>query len=994
MASDPSEVTTPEDEPERGRTNASDSSEQAAEHSRRSLLSTLTAVGAASGLAGCSDLLSEGGVTSVEATPAVLHPTGQELFGLPEFDFDEQTRTVSPSDAVGEVEVTSYLTVHSRSRESDAPLPTRFGVSDAAARAVGVLATPSPEVLGEQLNPFASAPFEELLVGERGRQLLSRTDAVDAPDFEWVQPPTRVGSRDVELLGSGTTAESYLGVVETADDRTTVLTTLGRVQRDEDVVLVGEFAWRLTPLEPLDAEVECVDEFCQLQSPTLEGLLERFRTGIGFVGPCGGLAGGGTAVADLCDPVPDLPPPPPKFAITNARLVQVVEDTVVKESGKAPTYTEGDPDLVKGDNTALVFEFDTLEHVDQMSSPLEVEVYSGDPNSNATYELEGSVEFTKSHLQAIDGGEHTISVLHRISETLGNEYPVFELETGRVKLSPKPTASQSGWDTSGVSHTHVYGVGSNDIREVEPLKVGFIALRDSPPGFKSPGDRYGDANGRVRDEVRSFRSSIEYLHRTYPGDLVAYLHTDHPTPGGAGTAGIGAVKKDMKRADNNLQNIATGGLLGSSSFPHGGTLEVYGADRSKAITDIKNNGFDVTVAIVPGIATNNSNASDYYDYHGRSASGLAFWGGGKAVSTEGASTSGIDQRISTTVPQEIGHYFQDDYKDPSGHPMAQRRKDSDNPFQINVDGKPIDPDHARNQGSNRVSGGDAPGVVSTAYDLAPPPASSLEGFANVQHFENPGGSFSVDGPGWNGTPKSSITKVPSYMSYTGKDSESWADARIHQQLIEAGSSGWPVRGGSGSSGARYMLSASGEVDDDDGAIRYDEVTAFRGVDQYTDGDENPVLVELLGRDDEVLERARVPARVRPSHGHAAQEEGPVRLPSFLLPFDEDGVAVRTTFEGEPAFMNPVVRSLRDAVERVPERGFEGDPERARAVVGEALDEVAERMAEEAYDEAAALVDGPVRERIQQAVVEYEAGLDGPSLAALLDLVDRMVTRLE
>jgi len=221
---------------------------------------------------------------------------------------------------------------------------------------------------------------------------------------------------------------------------------------------------------------------------------------------------------------------------------------------------------------------------------------------------------------------------------------------------------------------------------------------------------------------------------------------------------------------------------------------------------------------------------------------------------------------------------------------------------------------------------------------------------------------------------------------------------VNQQLIDRGSggsggSGWSANGASGSGSARYMLSATGEVTDD-GAILYDEVRALRGVDEYTDLEDEPVEVALVGPGDEVLVRARVPVVARPSHGHGTQETDPAELPSFLLPFLEDGVRVRTTYEGRTASMNPIERSVRDAVGRVPGDGFRGDTETAREGVAEALNVVATLMTDGAYAEAADAMDGRVRERIRENVVDYESRLGQRTPEGLVSLVDEMVGRLQ
>lgn len=956
----------------------------------------LAAVGGSvtAGLAGCSELVSEQGITSASATPVVLHPTGQALFGLETVDVEEVTRDVSVG-GVGEVAVTSYLAVHGHDAEDDAPA-MRFGVSEPGAHALGILSMPSPAALDRPLNPLAEAPLGELLVGEGGRQLLRRSGVVDAPEFEWASAPERVATREVELFGSATTAEAYLGVAAGEGTSRTVLATLARVQRENDVVLVGEFNWRQTPAEPLEADAECRDDNCQLSTTALSGFLDRFVNVDPYVMTCEGFAGAtGGNVVDVCDPpgVDTDIPPLPKFGITNVRIVQQVEKTAVLGTGN-PTrvyHQEPDPDLVRGEDSAVVFEFDTLENLDQMSAPLTVEIYSGGGGTNSRYQREGSIVFEKSDLEAIEKhlgnfnkGEHTISVLHRLSNdnTANNGNPVFELETGEAKTSPKLGPS---WISSGVSHT--VSVPPKKIRDLATLKVGFVAVRDAPPAFnKGPGDRYGTNNGTPRVPLRTFRIATEYLQRVYPGNVATYYHRAQTFPGDATKLG-GGIRKEMHQAKKTLDNIATGGALTNSNFPSGGIVRPGDRRQSAVANEMANNGFDAAVAIVPGVAVNNSSASDYYSYHGKPASyaGLAF-GPNAAVSIQGAVPGGSGQGISSTVAQEVGHFFQDNYLGPKpDHPMAQRRK-TPAPFQKKVNGRQLDKSHARHRDSSNdgISGTDKPGVASVGYDLE-------DGFTNLQYYTNTPGTFDVDGPGTHKTPENRIQRVPSYMSYTGKNARVWADSRVHQQLIETGLGKRWDSGLSGRRASAYVVTATGRVDED-GAVRYDDVRALASYEAYVDDEDNPVLVELLGPGEGVLASARVPAKVYSSHAHA--DATAPEQPTFLLPFEPGAVQVRTTYRGTTSFMNPVVRSVRDAVRRVPERGFAGEPGAARERIGAALDEVAAAMGAGAYGEAAAAMDGPVRERVGESVVEYEATLTQRTPAAMQDLLDRMVERLE
>ncbi|WP_338741423.1 DUF6517 family protein [Haloplanus salilacus] len=941
--------------------------------SRRALLSSVAAIGTATGLAGCSNPF--GGVRSVAATPVVLSPRGQGLLGLSAFEFEATTRTVTPEDAPAEVEVTSYLAVHGGPEEPDR-LPVRFDVSESAAHALGTLAVPAPDLLGQSLNPVAEQPFPELLTGERGRRLVSRAGVLDSPEFDWVRGPTRVGTDDGELLGTGTTAESYLGVVSDGDATRTLLSQLTRVDNEGDVVLVGEFVWRATPAGAIETDEDCADDDCQLPIEQLGAFLDRLTTGWGHVDICGPLSDDPTGGVGACEF--DTPTAVPQLSVTNVRVVQQVESTRVEETGSNPTirHQEPDPDLVRGENSAVVFEFDTLDNLDAMGSGTEfhIDVFSGDSGGNARYQRAGTISLSKNDLEDIAGGEHTISVLHDLSKFGSDGNPVFELETGEVKFSPR----SSGYVLdSGVKTTHV--VLPKNIRDVAPLRVGFIPLVDAPRSlFKSPGDRYGDASGLPRVPLDTYKTMTEYLQRVYPGDVVTYLHQNQPFPGDA-TKALGGMNKEMAEVDNALHNIATGGWLTNGNFPNGGTLRTDGRNRSAVVSDIRQNGFDVTVAIVPGVAVNNSGASDYYGYHGNPDwAGVAF-GANAAVSSVGVLPSGDGQAVSHTVAQEIGHFFQDDYLGPSpDHPMAQRR-DSDTNAAAN--GDPLDASHARHKGSSNdgISGKDDPGVESVGYDLE-------DGFRNVQLFTNYDGSFESRGR----TPYNSMDTVPSYMSYTGVDSEVWADARIHQQLIDTGTGEQWNAGLFGNSNANTMLTATGRVAED-GTVRYEDVWTMEGYERYVDDEANPVEVALLGPDREELVSARVPVAVGATHDHSHAETP--HQPMFTLPFESGGVHVRTTYDDRTTTMNPVVRSVRDAVRRVPDRGFAGEHDAARKRIGAALEEVAGAMARGDYDEAAAVMDGEVRERIGESLVEYEAALDQRTPAAMADLLDKMVERL-
>lgn len=928
------------------------------------------------------------------------------MLDLSAFEIEESTRTVSPAD-LGEVTLTSYLAVHGRPKEHDQPLPVRFGVPEAGAHALGILAMPNPDALGQNLNPLAEQPFRELLLGERGRQFLSQSGVVDTPEFEWTTEPTSLETREIELLGTATTAESYHGIATDGDDSRTIMANLARVENEGDVVLVGEFLWRATPSEPLDEQTECADDRCQISNDALSRVLGRWA-GVGpQINRCLELAKRTNAdISTLCgDDSPDgneIPDtgPVPTFGITDARVVQHVEKTRVEGTG-SPTRVyhqekPNPPQLVEGENSAVVFEFDTLENLNQMRRPLRIAVFSGTSASNRRYQREGTIEFSQNDLQDIKSGqEHTIAALHRLSNNgSGNGNPVFELETGDVKLTP---VLQPLRDTSGVSTT--LSVGSSRMRSLDTLRVGFVVFSDSPPKlWEDPGERYGQwngsnasDNGMPRAPRRTFESATEYLQRAYPGDVATYL-LDPSNPFAANGVSLLGLPDDMTRAMQFLNNEV---IFNTSNPANIGTVRPDGQNRSQFINDINTFGFHIVVGIVPRIAPNNSNATGYFDFHNQDAAGQAYLPG-MAVGVGGASASGNDRNASTTAAQEVGHYFQDylarNYLDPGPrHPMAQRR-DGPSPFQAgpapsgpNGVGRTLDKLHARHQNSQNegISGTDGPGVVSFAYDLE-------GGFANLQRFSNPNGNFSVDGPGYNSSnPTSSIEGVESYMSYTKDDGQSWADERIHNRLIRTAADGWSVPTMGGGNARKFMVSGTGRVTDD-GGVQYQQVTALRGIERYPDHEDFPVKVTLVGPDDEMLARANVRGRFVITHSHG---ELPA-FPAFQLPFEQRGVRVRTTYDGTTTFMNPIERSVRDAVGRVPAEGFTGEAASARDEIDEALDEVATLMEQGAYRDAAAVMDGTVRTRIRNAMNEYDAGLGQRTRSSMLDLVDRMVERLE
>ena len=948
---------------------------------RRSALKALTAAGAATAATNWAG----GDTRTVRARPAGLSPDGRTYFDFTDVERERLTETRSGGVGEDSLRLESYLVTHAR--PGDHELPERFSVDDPTARVVGVLATPTvpAEAAGE--NPLATATTDELLRGAVGRSLLRTGGLVDVAEIEWVTEPTQVAAGETELLGSATESETYVGRVARPDRADLAVgITVARARVEDDVVVVTETQARQFTSGTLGGDPDCSAR-CGARRDQTKDLRGSFGEASESVercprkGPPDAPTYCETPAEDEAEenevsihsdyedwhdvhpePVERLPyEERPRIGIKNVRLVQQVEDTaVVDPDSGTVVHTEDDPDLVEGENTAVVFELYDFEKLHNLDEDVRIRVRYPVPPVSTDAKIE-SFTLTPSEIEAIDGGEHTVSVLH------DNDNPVFEL----YEPTPFVSVGVAGRDRDIRGDFVLAGNHAvSNMTDVPPLKVGFVELVDDEDG-----DRYGNGNGRPRDPKRSYESAREYLQRVYPGDVVTYYQTD-----GHVTGGYDGIYDDMQTAHSWMNAAATAASFPSRRrVPNGGFLDTDGLGRSRMTSKIRSNGFDVVVAIVPGVATDNAGAGDYYDYWGESASGLAYSDPNAAVSTTGAARSGGDQRISTTVAMEVGHYFQGDYLGPSGHPMAQRRDLDDENNQPRAGGDPLDPAHARHQNSD-LDGIDAdpPGVVSRAYDLE-------HGFENVQRFENPNGLFGVDGPGWNGTTTDSVRRVPSYMSYTPRDAQSWTDARIQQQLID---SAWSASGSSGHGHGHDMIYGTGSLTER-GRVEYESVVATTGPNEYQDVEDGAVLVELRDPSGEVLADARVPVETVPSSG-----SGAVRMPSFALPFHETGVEVTTTYEGRTTTMNPIVRSVESAVDRVPDRALVGQATAAREVVRSALAQVAEAMTAGAYGEAAARLDGAVRELIGEVVRHDEsAALEEPSRERLDALLDRLVERL-
>lgn len=673
-------------------------------------------------------------------------------------------------------------------------------------------------------------------------------------------------------------------------------------------------------------------------------------------GAAGSLAGCGSLVRDIFGGGGQQP----LVSITELRLVQTVDNSRVNGASGSPTSLP-DPPLVEGYEVAPVVDLDVR---DPSQLPQQVTLEFDVPGRSTM-----SFDLFDLEVEAISKGSDPQALFHlkHLGATAANKPVVFTLSGSDAKVTARVKESGgSTWDTSVVERGTDYTTASP-----RALRVGFIAVED-PDG----GSNYGGKNtGHPVRFTDTVAAGVEYLDRVYPGGLVAYAHSARRIVGSRTSE-----NDDYRAARSTLQKAGTGGYTSKKNFPAGGRLwnRSHLSDQA-AESAVTTNGFDATVLVVP---------AGYYGFHGDPAR-AGLWPASRKQSASAMGGFEADKypiigwnvaEFGPTVAQEVGHAMQaDPYDDPSKHPLAQRDDDGSS---TTVGGQPVDRDHARALNSDHDEDGtvDAPGLTSWGYDL------SGGTFRAVDGYSYSGTSLSVDPPPGGLAGNASMARLESYMSYS--EDETWADARIHADLVASGfnRSNW------GSASTPVLLGA-GRVDEAGGVV-LESLSTDRGAPYLPDleGDDSQVTVTLEGPDGEVLERARVPDTLEMQlHSGVTRN-----LVEFLVPFPARTVQVRTLRDGVHQTAVPVTRVVRDAVRRVPDRGFVSDPGATREELLAALGGAAERVRAGAFGAALEIFEGELRPLVAEGVrASYEgAGATQPFRAGLLDLLDRMAARLE
>lgn len=335
------------------------------------------------------------------------------------------------------------------------------------------------------------------------------------------------------------------------------------------------------------------------------------------------LAGCEESIGDILEGVDEIP----TIDFGDGKLVQTVEDTRVDGASGSPTSLD-DPPLVEAYNVAPVVPM-TGEKLDNLSSGLDLEVDArGGPST--TFEL------SQDDVEDLDDGADPRAVFTDASSTTNS--PAVTLNSSVSSVVVEAVEPDSG----ATLESTTYSEGSDyDTVEAAALRVGIVGVQDPDNG-----SNYGAANnGDLADFSRSARMAAQYLPATYPGGVATFAYS-----AGTITGDPDDKNSDYSDAYTTLQKAAKGNHSSKPNFPNGGTFynETHMSD-SDARSAIQNNGFDVTVLILPD------------GYYGS----LGLYPGSRkqAVSTLEPEANGAawdEAEFTHTVAQEIGHNLRGD----------------------------------------------------------------------------------------------------------------------------------------------------------------------------------------------------------------------------------------------------------------------------------------------------------------------------------------------
>lgn len=659
----------------------------------------------------------------------------------------------------------------------------------------------------------------------------------------------------------------------------------------------------------------------------------------------------------------------------SVRLVQTVEDTHVTQIG----FQEEDPDIIAGRNASVAFNFESIENPKQLSDEVEVQVIRDKEDDPPSFHL------SSDDIRKLDGDPEDPDSLVVLNDDNpdrkeNTDVPVFSIANDISSVTVKiPDSKKINGDEFQLTEGNHFTV-----RGERHLRVGFISVYapDGGPNFDpEQGVSYGFIPEKDSDDPRiaggplRYKSvvdnAVEYLKRVYPvSELTVYRH-DIPIKG----------TDQQGEPDIDYQNarIAFDLALEDPHFPAQGEMIVGEA------SDLQEEGFSATVLIVPnadvGTSYDPELSSDwYYQFHGMGGTlGQEPRGRASAAGMESILNPLIDM---STVAHEMGHHFAENrlYFDAPNHPMAQRDDDGSDTLLRNIDW-----DHARARDSDFDNDGnlDEPGVISTGFDFVDGDFKLVNGFGiNTQT-----GEFEIKSP--SDTDDDGILEFEqreSFMSYAmirqQFEDEVWADSRIYQHLIEQEFDN-PDQEGE----VQPVLSLRGHTSN----IEFSNVFKHPGIPESQR--EGSVSLELLDTEDNILIDRNVPDTLELTFQNGTRmKEGVVMA---TLPFPEETEVLVAKHDGVETRINPIERSVRDAINAIPDAGFINRPEQRREALFNKLDAIDRQMEQEKFRAAKRKMKRDIRDKLERWLRQnYDSAANQPTKQDMLNLVDDMIFRLE
>ena len=942
----------PNDRTEPGETaQASGESEGAASpitSDRRRFLKAASAVVGTAPLAGCPIGGSSSGNETVTKTPTIRSATAGDAgleaqavqdVGYPNVQAQTEQRTVRTQTSSKRI---GYALDETEFRADNVGFPAK------------ILATPSLTVNGSERNPTIADPLSDLVSDGRhyDTSWLDSTGLVGS-SVEYKSTPSSVSTSSSgngydagsnTLLGGSVSYEVYESVVGPSgssdrSDWTTVHVALARTTHDGDGVVVGAATG-------VPADTGTVPD------ARLAYIIETLLPAV--------------------NRSPASSYPQVDTSLDDARLVQTVSETTVRN--RSPAYRVDDPELVLDEFVAPLFSVDGSTHPGRAYIDV-----SASGHSDQFQLPRGDISGSGTDLAGIADTFDT----NRRNVSNRNPSP-FRLRqgTGSVSISAEAPCGQE------LSSTTIPKGGSGyETTDIDPLRVGFIAC-DGPTTF-------GQSYGTTSQYQRTVELTLEYADHVFPGDVYGYRYDRTFTGSLNATGPFGGASYVQFGTDCfNAKTLLNAARL-SSQTGGNGQFYGFGGSRGDAQLAIQNNGFNAWVLIVP---------DGYYSYHGIGpAAGLAPFSipvantskriNLMAVSVQDRAARPNDRATAQTAIHELGHFFGGGNLydvGPQDRPLAQR---DDRGSTTRINGDPVDFAHARHLNSTLDNDGnpDNPGVASLGFDFA---GGQFRFVTSYTINPRSGGGLSVRSSGPFGPPDG----IESYMSYADtNDQESvWADAHVHQRLLDIE---WNQRAALASSGVVFSAAGRPETDREtegeggtesgDISVQFESTRVYDGIPQPDDIEGEGAQVTMRAPDGEALATRTVPESLDLDHAEESLRYVPVEAP-----FPERAVSVEIEGSTVSTQLNPLVRPLRDAVERVPDRGLADPPSESRDRLLEPLLRVESAMAEQQYGAAAEAVNR-FAELVPETVLEsYEPNADQPNRNALAALAERMVTRLQ